>query len=48
MDIRKIQQHMGKTVYCDTGQLNIDGCSIKDFILTTCILCKKKNGPFYY
>lgn len=48
MDIKEVKRHMGKTVYCDTGQLNIDGCSIKDFILTACILRKKKDGPLYY
>lgn len=48
MDIKEVKRHMGKTVYYDTGQLNIDGCSVKDFILTACILRKKKNGPFCY
>ena len=48
MDIREVKQHVGRTVYYDTGQLNIDGCSIKVFILTACILRKKNNGPLYY
>lgn len=48
MDIKEVKRYMGKIVYYDTGQLNIDGCSFKDFILTACILRKKKNGPFYY
>ena len=39
---------MNNTVYYDTGQFNFDGCSIKDFILTGCILRKKKQGVFYY
>lgn len=48
MDIKLVKNLLGKTVYYDTGQINFDGCSIKDFILTACILRKKKNGPLYY
>ena len=48
MDIREVKQNLGKTVYYDTLQLNFDGCSVKDFIFSACILQKKKNGPFYY
>ena len=48
MAIREVKRHMGRTVYYDTRQLNIDGCSSKDFILTACILRKKNNGPLYY
>lgn len=43
-----MKRFIGKIVYYDTGQLNIYGCSCKDFILTACILRKKKKGPFYY
>lgn len=39
---------MGRTVYYDTGQLNTEGCIIKDFILTACTLQKNKKGPMYY
>lgn len=48
MDIREVKQSLGKTVYYDTPQLNFDGCSVKDFIFSACILRKKKNGPLYY
>lgn len=48
MDLKEVKRFIGKIVYYDTGQLNIDGCSVKDFILTACILRKKKNGPLYY
>ncbi len=48
MDIKLVKNLLGKTVYYDTGQINFDGCSIKDFIFTACILHKKKNGPLYY
>ena len=48
MDIKLVKSLLGKTVYYDTGQINFDGCSIKDFIFTACILRKKKNRPLYY
>ena len=48
MDIKLVKNLLGKTVYYDTGQINFDGCSIKDFIFTACILRKKKNGQLYY
>lgn len=48
MEIKEVKQHIGRRVYYDTGQINFEGCSIKDFILTACILRKKKKGPFYY
>ena len=48
MDIKLVKNLLGKTVYYDTGQINFDGCTIKDFIFTACILRKKKNGPLYY
>ncbi len=38
----------GKNSLLRYGQINFDGCSIKDFIFTACILRKKKNGPLYY
>ena len=28
--------------------MNFEGCSIKDFIFTACILRKKKDKPLYY
>lgn len=48
MDIKLVKNLLGKTVYYDTGQINFDGCTIKDFIFTACILRKKKNGTLYY
>ena len=48
MDIKLVKNLLGKTVYYDTGQINFDGCTIKDFIFTACILRKKKNIPLYY
>ena len=48
MDIKVVKNLLGKIVYYDTGQINFDGCTIKDFIFTACILRKKKNGPQYY
>ena len=35
-------------MYYDTGQMNFDGCSIRNFIFTACILRAKSNGKFYY
>ena len=46
MDIKLVKNLLGKIVYYDTGQINFDGCTIKDF--TACILRKNKNGPLYY
>ena len=46
MDIKLVKNLLGKIVYYDTGQINFDGCTIKDFIFTACILRKKKNS-FY-
>ena len=48
MDIKLVKTLLGKTVYYDTGQINFDGCSIKDFIFTACILRKKKDKPLSY
>ena len=48
MDVKLVKVFLGKAVYYDTGQMNFEGCSIKDFIFTACILRKKKNGPLYY
>ena len=48
MDIKQVKFFLGKTVYYDTGQMNIDGCSIYGFKLTACILRKDKNGRLYY
>lgn len=48
MDIKSVKSMLGKTVYFDTGQMNFDGCSIKDFIFNACILRKDKLGRLYY
>lgn len=39
---------MNKVVYYDTGQMNIAGCSIQEFILMDCVLRHDKKGGFYY
>ena len=44
MDIKLVKNLLGKIVYYDTGQINFDGCTIKDFIFTACILRKKKRA----
>lgn len=38
---------MNKVVYYDTGQMDVQGCSIKDFYLSACIL-KFDKKHFYY
>lgn len=38
---------MNKVVYYDTGQMDVQGCSIKDFYLSACIL-KLDKKHFYY
>ena len=48
MDIREVKRFMNKIVYYDTGQINIDGCSIKEYIFSGCILRKKEKGVQYY
>lgn len=48
MELKSVKSHMNRVVFYDTVQLNIGGSSLKDFILTACILRKKKNGPMYY
>ena len=48
MDIKLVKSTLSKTVYYDTGQINFDGCSIKDFIFTACILRKDKIGRLFY
>ena len=48
MDIKQVKFFLGKTVFYDTGQMNIDGCSIGEFTFTACILRKDKKGHSYY
>lgn len=48
MDIKQVKAFMNKIVYYDTGQINIDGCSIQEFTLTACILRKDKKNQFFY
>ena len=48
MNLREVKLHIGKNVYYDTGQMNFDGCSIRNFIFTACILRAENNGKFYY
>ncbi len=48
MDIKLVKRFMGKIVYYDTGQMDVQGCSIKDFYLSACILRLDKKSHFYY
>lgn len=48
MKIDKVKVMLGKIVYYDTGQIDIEGCSIKDFYLTACILRRDKKNQFFY
>lgn len=49
MDLSQVKKYMNKPVYYDTGQINFEGCSIKEFIMTVCMLRKRrKDGQFYY
>ena len=48
MELSQVKSRLNRLVYCDTGQLDLNGCSIKDFILTACILRKSKKGIYYY
>ena len=48
MNLKDVKARMNRVVYYDTGQINFDGCTVKDFILTACILRKEKNNRFYY
>lgn len=48
MQLKQVKSFMNKVVYYDTGQMNIEGCSIQEFILTACILRYDKKSGFYY
>lgn len=48
MKLSQVKSRLNRLVYYDTGQLDLNGCSIKDFILTACILRKSKKGIYYY
>lgn len=48
MNLKDVKKKLNHVVYYDTGQLNIDGSSLKDFILTACILRLDKKNHFYY
>ena len=48
MELSQVKSRLNRLVYYDTGQINLNGCSIKDFILTACILKKSKKGILYY
>lgn len=49
MELTQVKKYMNKPVYYDTGQMNFEGCSVKEFILTGCMLRKRrKDGHFYY
>lgn len=48
MNLKDVKRMLNHITYYDTEQLNIDGSSLKDFILTACILRKDRNNRFYY
>lgn len=48
MKLSQVKSRLNRLVYYDIGQLDLNGCSIKDFILTACILKKSKKGIYYY
>lgn len=48
MNLKDVKKKLNHVVYYDTGQLNIEGCTIKDFILTSCILRKDRKKGFFY
>lgn len=43
MQLKQVKAFMNKVVYYDTGQMNIEGCSIQEFILTACIFKKRQE-----
>ena len=43
MQLKQVKAFMNKVVYYDTGQMNIEGCSIQEFILTACVLRHDKK-----
>ena len=48
MELSQVKLRLNQLVYYDTGQIDLNGCSIKDFILAACILRKNKKGAYYY
>lgn len=48
MELSQVKSRLNRLVYYDTGQIDLNGCSIKDFILTACILRKNKKEAYYY
>ena len=48
MNLKDVKKELNHVVYYDTGQLNIDGSSLRDFILSACILRRDKKKHFYY
>lgn len=48
MQLKQVKAFMNKVVYYDTVQMNIEGCSIQEFILTACVLRHDKKSGFYY
>lgn len=48
MNINQVKTFMNKIVYYDTGQMDMEGCSIRDFYLTACILRQDKKNQFFY
>lgn len=48
MELSQVKSRLNRLVYYDARQLDLNGCSIKDFIFTACILKKSKKGTYYY
>lgn len=48
VELSQVKSRLNRLVYYDTGQIDLNGCSIKDFILTACILRKDRKGFLYY
>lgn len=46
MNLKDVKKELNHVVYYDTGQLNIDGSSLRDFILSACILRRDKKNIF--
>lgn len=48
MKIDMVKSMLGKFVFYDTGQIDMDGCSLREYIFNACILrYQKKCGLFY-
>ena len=48
MELKSVKSMLGKAVYYDSRQMDFDGDSKKEYILTACILRKDKHDKLYY